>query len=285
MTSFVSLNTHGFTAANYWLGVARAPRLHLSSHKTTSLTLVRQKRAISQCCQSPPTLDPVYEKGQVLEDYGGLKAYITGSPESKLAIILISDVFGYETPLLRNLADKVSTSGYFVLVPDFFHGDPATLEIVEKENSIDEWLKKHNIPKGFEEANQVIAVLKERGFSAIGAAGFCWGGMVVVELAKYDYINAAVSIHPGPLTHDDIREVKCPISILGAETDPFSPPEVIKQFAEILSSKPEVHSHVKIYPGTEHGWSVSYDVNDKQAVEKAEEVQKDMLDWFVKYVK
>ncbi|KAJ4789520.1 hypothetical protein LUZ62_040766 [Rhynchospora pubera] len=239
--------------------------------------------ASSQCCQNPPTLDPVYGKGHVVEDFGGLKAYITGSPESKLAIILISDVFGYEAPLLRNLADKVSTSGYFVLVPDFFHGDPATPEIVK--NSIDEWIKKHNIPKGFEEAKQVIEVLKERGFSAIGAAGFCWGGKVVVELAKYDYINAVVSLHPGPLTHDDIREVKCPISILGAETDPFCPPEVIKQFAEILSSKPEVHSHVKIYPGTVHGWSVRYDVNDKQAVEKAEEAQKDMLDWFVKYVK
>ncbi|KAJ4789522.1 alpha/beta-Hydrolases superfamily protein [Rhynchospora pubera] len=239
--------------------------------------------ATPQCCQKPPSLDPVYGKGQVVEDFGGLKAYITGSPESKLAIVLISDIFGYEAPLLRNLADKVATSGFFVLVPDFFHGDPATPEILK--NSSDEWLEKHGMAKGFEEAKPVIQALREKGFSAIGSAGFCWGGKVVVELAKYDYINAAVSLHPAPLTNDDIREVKCPISILGAEVDRSNSPEAIKQFAGILSTKPEVHSHVKIYPGTEHGWSVRYDVNDKQAVEKAEEAQKDLLDWLVKYVK
>lgn len=30
--------------------------------------------------------------------------------------------------------------------------------------------------KGFEDAKPVIAALKNKGFSAIGAAGFCWGG-------------------------------------------------------------------------------------------------------------
>ena len=30
--------------------------------------------------------------------------------------------------------------------------------------------------KGFEEAKAVIEALKSKGISAIGAAGFCWGG-------------------------------------------------------------------------------------------------------------
>jgi carboxymethylenebutenolidase len=47
----------------------------------------------------------------------------------------------------------------------------------------------------------------------------------------------------------------------------------------------QVDSFVKIFPGVSHGWSVRYDVDDKLAAEKAEEAQKDMLDWFVKYVK
>jgi dienelactone hydrolase len=239
----------------------------------------------SQCCENPPTLDPVYGKGHVVDDLGGLKTYITGSPESKLAILLISDAFGFEAPLLRNLADKVAASGFYVVVPDFFHGDPFTPEILEIETSRDQWISQHKMEQGFEEAKPVIETLKKKGFSAIGAAGFCWGGKVVVMLAKYDYINAAVSLHPGPLTHDDIRDVKQPIAILGAEIDHYSPPEVVKEFAEILSLKPEVDSHVKIFPGVVHGWAVRYDVNDKTAVEKAEEAQKDMLDWLVKYVK
>ncbi|XP_078148659.1 endo-1,3;1,4-beta-D-glucanase-like [Carex rostrata] len=194
-------------------------------------------------------------KGHVVDDLGGLKTYITGLPESKLAILLISDIFGYEAPIFRNIADKVATSGFYVVVPDFLHGDPATPETMETQTSLDEWLNKHKMEQGFEEAKPVIEALKKKGFSAIGAAGFCWG------------------------------DVKQPIAILGAEIDHFSPLEVVKEFAEILSSKPEVDSQVKIFPDVAHGWSVRYDVNDKTAVEKAEEAQKDMLDWFVKYVK
>lgn len=40
-----------------------------------------------------------------------------------------------------------------------------------------------------------------------------------------------------------MAEVKAPIAILAAEIDKISPPELIKQFEGILSSKPEVHEH------------------------------------------
>lgn len=48
----------------------------------------------SQCCQNPPTLDPSSGSGHV-EQLGGLSCYIAAaSPHSKLAIILVSDVYG-----------------------------------------------------------------------------------------------------------------------------------------------------------------------------------------------
>ena len=34
--------------------------------------------------------------------------------------------------------------------------------------------------KGFEDAKPVIAALKNKGISAIGAAGFCWGGEYIL---------------------------------------------------------------------------------------------------------
>ncbi|KAH0738660.1 hypothetical protein KY290_037365 [Solanum tuberosum] len=139
--------------------------------------------------------------------------------------------------------------------------------------------------KGFEDAKQVIAALKDKGISAIGAAGFYWGGKVVVELAKSDNIQTAVLLHPSFVSVDDIKEVKAPIAILGAEIDQLSPPELVKQFEEILSSKPEVDRFVKIYAGVSHGWTVRYNVEDKKAVQSAEEAHQDMLDWFTKHVK
>ena len=37
-----------------------------------------------------------------------------------------------------------------------------------------------------------------------------------------------------------LSEVKVPISVLGAEVDHVSPPELVKQFEEVLAAKSEV---------------------------------------------
>lgn len=54
----------------------------------------------SQCFENPPSKNAAYGAGTV-QELGGLTAYLTGPPDSKLAILLISDVFGYEVPNLR----------------------------------------------------------------------------------------------------------------------------------------------------------------------------------------
>lgn len=108
---------------------------------------------------------------------------------------------------------------------------------------------------------------------------------MVVELGKSDYIQAAVLLHPSLVTVDDIKELKAPIAILGAEVDRISPPELLKKFEEVLSSRAELNGYVKIFPGTSHGWTVRYNVEDETAVKHAEEAHQSMLDWFVEYVK
>jgi len=237
-----------------------------------------------QCCSNPPTLNPTSGSGHV-EKLGGLDSYLTGSSDSQLAIVLISDIFGYEAPNLRKLADKVAAAGFFVVVPDFFYGDPYVPATDGSLGALPDWLKGHGTEKGFEDAKVVIEALKSKGVSAIGAVGFCWGAKVVVELAKGDFIQAAVLAHPSFVTVDDIKAVKVPISILGAEIDRMSPPEVVKQFEEVLIGKSEIKSHVKIFPKVSHGWTVRYDVSDEAAVKPAEEAHQDMLDWFSNYVK
>ncbi|GMP76942.1 hypothetical protein CsSME_00033400 [Camellia sinensis var. sinensis] len=238
--------------------------------------------ATSQCFENPQSLSSTCGSGN-LQEIGGLKTYVTGPQDSKLAILLISDVFGYEAPNLRKLANKVAAEGFLVVVPDFFYGEPFNLNNPNMDR--ESWRKAHGVDKGFEDAKPVISALRSKGVTSIGAAGFCWGGVVVVKLARTDEIQAAVVLHPGCITEDEIKEVKCPISILGAEIDQVSPPEQLKQFGEILSAKPGIDSFVKIFPGVSHGWSVRYDIGNESAVKSAEESHGDMLSWFKKYVK
>jgi dienelactone hydrolase len=236
-----------------------------------------------QCCENPPALNPAAGQGKVVDSFGGLAAYVTGAADSKAAVILISDIFGFEAPNLRKIADKVASSGYFVVVPDFFHGDPYAPENADRPIQV--WIQEHPQAKAFEEAKPIIAALKEQGVLSVGAAGYCWGAKGVVDLGKAREIQAAVMLHPSRITVDEIKEVKCPIAILGAEVDHISPPELIEEFRQVLSSNAGIDHLVKIFPGVSHGWTVRYKDDDAAAVKSAEEALTDMTDWFNKYLK
>ncbi|KAG9457429.1 hypothetical protein H6P81_001937 [Aristolochia fimbriata] len=235
----------------------------------------------AQCCENPPALSSACGSGTV-EVIGGLSSYVAGSTDSKAAVMFVTDVYGYEAPNLRKLVDRVAAAGFYTVAPDFLHED--TFD-AEKHPSIQDWLNLHTPAKASEEAKTVVGAIKSKGISSIGVVGICWGAKVIVELAKTNEIQAAVMFHPSFVSLDDIKEVKCPISILGAEIDKITPPELAKQFEEALSAKPEIDSFVKIFPGVAHGWTVRYDANEESAAKKAKEAHDDMLAWFTKHLK
>ncbi|PON59777.1 Dienelactone hydrolase [Trema orientale] len=228
--------------------------------------------ARAQCCSNPPTLNPNGGAGTV-EELGGLSTYISGSTNSKLAVILVSDAFGYEAPNIRLVADKVATAGFYVVVPDFFYGDPFVFE--KHAPNWQDWLKDH----------ETLKLLNPKA-SAIGAAGFCWGGKVVTELSKSKAIQAAVLLHPSFVTVEDIKGVIVPIEILGAGIDDITPPAILKEYEEILATNVhEVDSYVEIFPNVAHGWTLRYNVDDEVAANSANEAHNKMLEWFAKYLK
>ncbi|KAI3803236.1 hypothetical protein L1987_31385 [Smallanthus sonchifolius] len=219
-----------------------------------------------RCCDNPPAISSGGESGEVLQ-IASLSCYVSGKPDSKIAVLLVSDVF-----------DKVASAGYYVVVPDFFYGDPMT-----SETKMDDWLINHAPEQAVEFAKPVIQALKGQGITKIGAAGFCWGAKVVVELAKEAEIQVAAILHPLFVTLEDIKGVKIPIAILSAEIDNISPPELIKEFEAALVAN-EVDHSVKIYPGVTHGWVLRYKDDDAAEVKSAEEAQQDLVDWFGKYL-
>ncbi|XP_027930000.1 endo-1,3;1,4-beta-D-glucanase-like [Vigna unguiculata] len=236
----------------------------------------------SECISNHPILNVSGGVGYVT-DIAGVNTYVTGSRLAILAIVFISDIYGFKPPLLRKVADKVAQHGYFVAVPDFFHGEPYNDGNVSRP--FDPWFKDHDSAKGIETAKPIIEALKRKGASAVGVAGFCWGARTLTDLGKAKLVQASVILHPSFLTVDDIRGVEVPIAILGAEHDTISPPKLINQFQQVLNAKPEIDSYVKIFPNVSHGWTVRYDPNDPKAVEAAGEAHQTMINWFDKHLK
>ncbi|KAI3676137.1 hypothetical protein L1987_85737 [Smallanthus sonchifolius] len=200
-----------------------------------------------ECCTNPPVMNSSFGNGSV-EEIGGLKSYSTGDRSSNHGILVGSDAFGYEGVMLRKLADKISSLGYLVVVPDFFFGD--CIYITSPPEVRADWLINHSPEKGCENAWKIIGELKRKGVYAVGAAGFCWGGMMVAKLAKYNEIKAAVILYPCRFTDNDVNG---------------------------LFLLDVVESYVKIFLGVGHGWASRYSENDESAVRSAEEAHYDML--------
>ncbi|KAI3798292.1 hypothetical protein L1987_33563 [Smallanthus sonchifolius] len=72
------------------------------------------------------------------------------------------------------IADKVTVAGFYVAVPDFFYGIPMCLRCHYLLGSL---ILSRRV-KGCEDVRKVVADLKSKGASAVGVAGFCWGGAV-----------------------------------------------------------------------------------------------------------
>ncbi|CAO2201107.1 unnamed protein product [Urochloa humidicola] len=234
----------------------------------------------SQCLDNPPDLSlRGDEAGHVVDDLpGGFRAYVTGDRSSSRAIVLGSDVFGFEAPLFRKIADKVADAGFFVVAPDFFNGD----YLVSIDN-LTEWFKSHSPVKAVKDAKPLFDALKKEGKS-IGVGGYCWGGKFGVEMAKTNDVKVISISHPYIVTADDMKVVKCPIEILGGQYDSSTPPKLVKQFVNVLRQRTEIPYFAKVFPGVSHGFACRYNTSDPFAIKTAEQALTLMIDWFDKYL-
>ncbi|KAL5202396.1 hypothetical protein ABZP36_013348 [Zizania latifolia] len=161
------------------------------------------------CLENPPNMTEATGgelAGEVVQDYGGLDAYVTGHRHSGRAIVLASDyyVLFFHFPFARKIADKVAYHGaYYVVVPDLMHRDPYT-----DDKQFEEWIKSHSPVEAAEETKPLIAELRKEGISSIGVGGYCWGAKVAVELSKTNQTLAIVISHPALVVVDDMNSTK-----------------------------------------------------------------------------
>ncbi|XP_063062779.1 carboxymethylenebutenolidase homolog [Engraulis encrasicolus] len=229
-------------------------------------------------------------------EYGGLgqeiqidhvKAYVVkpAVPSDK-AVVVIQDIYGWQLPNTRYMADMLSTNGYIAIVPDFYMGkepwspshDWATFQ---------EWLEDKKPTNINKEVDVVLKYLKGQcGAKRLASVGFCWGGVAVHHIAlQYPEVKAGVSVYGIVREREDRFQLKSPTFFIFAENDAVIPLDQVTVLEEHLKEKCTVDFHVKIYPGQTHGFvhRKREDINpdDKPYIQEA---RTDLLNWLEKYV-
>ncbi|CAD6446411.1 e84c1094-68a5-49c8-bf2c-aa1d5b99cbe2 [Sclerotinia trifoliorum] len=221
-----------------------------------------------------------------------IDAYIA-EPKEKVhkdtAILYLPDVIGiWQNSQL--MADQFAANGYYTVIPDMFNGDPIPLN---RPDSFDfmQWINKGsdgNNPHTYAYIDPVIEksieFLKSKGYTKIGAAGYCFGAKYVVRfLAEGKGVDVGYVAHPSFVEEQELSAIKGPLSIAAAETDEIFPPENRHKTEEILNEMGAKYQ-MNLYGGTSHGFALRGDMSKAVVKFAKEQAFLQAVAWFDEYL-
>jgi carboxymethylenebutenolidase len=149
-------------------------------------------------------------------------------------VVVIQEWWGLSDHI-KSLSDRIAQAGFLALAPDLFHGKlPATVDEAAKTmNTLD---KK----KAVAEIGDAVAFLREhpRSSGKIATIGFCMGGALTFEAARYvDGLAAAVPFYGLPAVPlDSFAKVRVPIQAHFAKRDDWAKASVAEEIQKIVRS-------------------------------------------------
>jgi carboxymethylenebutenolidase len=186
---------------------------------------------------------------------------------------------------LRDMARRLATSGYYVMLPNLYYRsgvmelgpinpDPESPErkrMFELMNSI-------TIPLVMEDTKALLAYAEGQAAARkdiIGAVGYCMSGRYAINAAMQfaGRVKAAASIYGTHLVTDQpdsphlaAEKTKAELYFGCAETDIYAPKEIVEKVKHAMQG---ANAEVEIYPNTHHGFAFpKRPVYDRDAAER-----------------
>lgn len=223
-----------------------------------------------------------------MEKVGELEAYVIGPKDSKKAIVVVYDVFGY-WPTTKQGADLLAEATKArVVMPDFFRGDPFPQEKFptdsdEKKQSLQAFFgKQGNFQARKPELDAVAEALKKDGAAKVGVLGFCWGGKLAVLAGGEGTKFASVAqIHPAQVDPKDAAQLTVPVANFPSKDEPQDKvDEFEKEVQKKDIAKDSVYKH---YPDSHHGWAAARaNLDDEGNLKNFQDVYQRLADFFNK---
>lgn len=220
------------------------------------------------------------------------------------SVLVFMDGIGIR-PAMLEIGERLSTYGYFVLLPDLFYRsgpyapmDPHTVfsDPEKRKVLMEKYFGPASPPNVMSDTRAFLDYLENSGDvrqGGIGTTGYCMGGLMSLTAAGTypDEIVAAASYHGGRLASDAptsphllADKMKARVYVAGAIED-ASFPDDMKARLEAALTAAKVDHKIETYPA-KHGW-VFYDtpVYDEAARERHWRTMTELFDDILKHGK
>lgn len=177
--------------------------------------------------------------------------------QKRPAILVVHDAWGCND-VAQAKAKKLAELGYITLAVDMYgegktaENFPEALQLVKPLINDRELIKKRIFL-----AYENLLKLPFVDINKIGAIGFCFGGLTVLDLIRYGAdVKAVASFHGilKPLEKHQSQIINAKVLVLHGYDDPSVPPEQVNQFAQEMTYA-KVDWQIHMYGNTMHAFT------------------------------
>ena len=192
-----------------------------------------------------------------------LKGYVAFPDEENAPLVLIAHTWAGKDEFVHQRAEDLAALGYVGFAVDMYGNGKVGADTAENESLMtplvsDRDMLKDRIVSALNFGKSLPGVNSSR----VAAIGYCFGGLVVLDLARSgEDLSGVVSFH-GLLMPSDISEkgIKAKVLVLHGERDPMVPLDMVDTFQKEMTEANadwQLHS----YGGTYHAFT-NPDAND-----------------------
>ena len=185
-------------------------------------------------------------------------------------------------PALRDMASRLATAGYYVMLPYLYYRGGPYREFTQSDEDMHArqdlmgQITPTNIVGDAEAMLAAAATDPTAGDGPVGAVGFCMSGGLAISVARGipDRLAAAASIHGAWLVRDSddsphlgLDAVRAEIHLAWVDQDPTAPPETIPILREALDAAGVTHTF-DLVTDAQHGFAPRGPRYDRTASER-----------------
>lgn len=200
------------------------------------------------------TREVEYRQGETV--LKGFVAWDAAAVGKRPGVVVVHEWWGHGDHA-RNQARRLAEAGYVAFALDMFGAGKATTHPQEAQAFVAEATKDAAVIAA--RFNAAVETLKQDPHvdpERIGAIGYCFGGMVVLSMARAGAdLDAVVSFHGAlPSGAVDSGKVKAHVLVATGAADGFVPAAAVEAFRKEME-RAGAAVHIVSYPNAKHGFT------------------------------